>query len=41
LFTADCGFLVEFSTVSPTAMTAVSFASMAMVLFNVGGTSLV
>jgi hypothetical protein len=40
LFTADCSFLVEFSTVSPTAVTAVSSANVAMVLFNVVDTSL-
>jgi hypothetical protein len=34
LFTADCGFLVEFFTVSPSAMTAVSAANMAVVLFS-------
>jgi hypothetical protein len=34
LFTVDCNFPVEFSTVSPTAMTAVSSANVAMVLFQ-------
>jgi hypothetical protein len=33
--------LVEFSTVSPTAMTVVSSANVAMMLFNVVGMSLV
>jgi hypothetical protein len=41
LFRVDCSFLVEFSTVSPTAMTTVSSANAAMVLFNVVGTSLI
>jgi hypothetical protein len=40
LLTADCSFLVELSTVSPIAMTAVSSANVAMVLFGVVGTSL-
>jgi hypothetical protein len=40
LLTADCSFLVEISTVSPIAMTAVSSANVAMVLFDVVGTSL-
>jgi hypothetical protein len=40
LITANCIFLVE-STVSPTVMTAVSSANLAMVLFNVVGTSLI
>jgi hypothetical protein len=35
-FTADCGFLVEFPTACPTAVTA----DVAMVLFNVVGISL-
>jgi hypothetical protein len=35
LLTADCSFLVEISTVSPTTMTAVSSANVAMVLFDV------
>jgi hypothetical protein len=35
LLTADCTFLVEISTVSPIAMTAVSSANVAMVLFDV------
>jgi hypothetical protein len=37
LLTADCSFLVEISTVSPIAMTVVSFANVAMVLFDVVG----
>jgi hypothetical protein len=41
LFTADYSFLVEFPIVSPTAMTAVSSANVAMVLFGVVGTSLI
>jgi hypothetical protein len=41
LFTTDYSFLVELSTVSPTAMTAVSSANVAVVLFNVVGTSLI
>jgi hypothetical protein len=41
LFTADCSFLVELSTVSPIAMTAVSSANVTMVLFHVVGTSLI
>jgi hypothetical protein len=41
MFTVDCSFLVEFSTVSPTAMTVVSSANVAMVLFDVVGTSLI
>jgi hypothetical protein len=39
LLTAACSFLVEFSTVSPIAMTAVSSANVAMVLFDVVCTS--
>jgi hypothetical protein len=35
LLTADCSFLLELPTVSAIAMTAVSPASVAMVLFNV------
>jgi hypothetical protein len=41
LLTADCSFLVEISTVSLIAMTAVSSANVAMVLFDVVGTSLI
>jgi hypothetical protein len=41
LLTADCNFLVEISTDSPIAMTAVSSANVAMVLFDVVGTSLI
>jgi hypothetical protein len=41
LLTADCSFLVEIPTVSPIAMTAVSSAKVAMVLFDVVGTSLI
>jgi hypothetical protein len=41
LFIADCSFLVVFQTVSPTVMTAVSSANVAMVLFDVVGTSLI
>jgi hypothetical protein len=41
LLTADRSFLVEISTVSPIAMTAVSSANVAMVLFDVVGTSLI
>jgi hypothetical protein len=41
LLTADCSFLVEISVVSPIAMTAVSSANVAMVLFDVVGTSLI
>jgi hypothetical protein len=41
LLTADCSFLVEISTVSPIAMTAVSSANVAMVLFDVVGSSLI
>jgi hypothetical protein len=41
MFTADCLFLAEFSTVSSTAMTAVSSANVAIVLFDVVGTSLI
>jgi hypothetical protein len=41
LLTADCSFLVEFSTVSPTAMTAASSANVAVVLFDVVRMSLV
>jgi hypothetical protein len=41
LLTADCSFLVEISTVSPITMTAVSSANVAMVLFDVVGTSLI
>jgi hypothetical protein len=41
LFTANRSFLVEFLTVSPIAMTAVSSGNAAMVLFNVVGTSLI
>jgi hypothetical protein len=41
LFTADCSFLVEFSTVFPIAMTAVSSANVVMVLVDVVGTSLI
>jgi hypothetical protein len=40
LLTADCSFPVEISTVSPIAMPAVSSANVAMVLFDVVGTSL-
>jgi hypothetical protein len=35
LFRADCNFLVEFSLDSPTAMTAVSSANVAVVLYTV------
>jgi hypothetical protein len=35
LFTAHCSTQVEFSRVSPTAMTAVSSVNVAIVLFNV------
>jgi hypothetical protein len=41
LLTDDCSFLVELSMVSPVAMTAVSSANVAMVLFDVVGTSLI
>jgi hypothetical protein len=41
LFIADYSFLIEFQTVSPIAMTAVSSANVAMVLFDVVGTSLI
>jgi hypothetical protein len=41
LFTADCSFLVEFSTVSLFAMIAVSPANVVMALFDVVGTSLI
>jgi hypothetical protein len=41
LLTADYSFLVELSTVFPIAMTAVSSANVAMVLFGVVGTSLI
>jgi hypothetical protein len=41
LLTADCSFLVEISTVSLIALTAVSSANVAMVLFDVVGTSLI
>jgi hypothetical protein len=41
LLTADYSFLVEISTVSPIAITAVSPANVAMVLFDVAGTSLI
>jgi hypothetical protein len=41
LMTADCSFLVEISAVSRIAMTAVSSANVAMVLFDVVGTSLI
>jgi hypothetical protein len=41
LLTADCSFLVELTTVSPIAMAAVSSAYVAMVLFDVVGTSLI
>jgi hypothetical protein len=41
LLTADCSFLFEISTVSPIAMTAVSSANVAVVLFDVVGTSLI
>jgi hypothetical protein len=41
LLSADCSILVEFSTISPIAMTAVSSANVAMVLFDVDGTSLI
>jgi hypothetical protein len=40
LFRADCNFLVEFSIDSPTAMTAVSSANVAVVLYSVVGKSL-
>jgi hypothetical protein len=33
MFTADCSFLVELATVSPVAMTAVSSAYVAMVIW--------
>jgi hypothetical protein len=39
LLTADYSFLVELSTVSPIVMTAVSSADVAMVLFDVVGTT--
>jgi hypothetical protein len=35
LFRADCNFLVEFSSDSPTAMTAVSSANVAVVLYSI------
>jgi hypothetical protein len=38
---ADCRFLVEHSAVSPNAMTAVSSANVAMVMFDVVVTSLI
>jgi hypothetical protein len=41
LLTADCSCLVEISTVFPVAMTAVSSSNVAMVLFDVVGTSLI
>jgi hypothetical protein len=41
LFTANHSFRIESETVSPTAMTPVSSASVAMVLFSIVGTSLV
>jgi hypothetical protein len=41
LFAADCSFLIEFSTVSLTIMTPVSSTNVAMVLFDVDGTSLI
>jgi hypothetical protein len=41
LLTADCNFLVEISAVTPIAMTAVSSGNVAMVLFDVVGTSLI
>jgi hypothetical protein len=37
LLTTDCSFLVEISTVSPIAMTALSSANVAMLLFDVVG----
>jgi hypothetical protein len=37
LLTAYCSFLVEISTVSPIAMTVVSSANVAIVLFDVVG----
>jgi hypothetical protein len=41
LLRADCSFLVEISTVFPVAMTAVSFANVAIVLFDAVSTSLI
>jgi hypothetical protein len=41
LLTGDCSFLVELSKVPLIAMTAVSSANVAMVLFDVVGTSLI
>jgi hypothetical protein len=41
LLTADCSFLVEHSTVSRIAITAVSSANVTMVLFDVVGSSLI
>jgi hypothetical protein len=41
LLTDECSFLVEISMVSPIAMTAVSSANVAIVLFDVVSTSLI
>jgi hypothetical protein len=41
LLTDDCSFLVEISTVSLIAMTAVSSANLTIVLFDVVGMSLI